>query len=694
MNPDRLTRCLRKGGKLELGRVRTLTMEELHQGMTAQVVRLVVEYDPPQTEAPASLIAKFPSAQPAVRELAGRFRLYERESAFYRDLAPRAGVATPRCYFSGEAGEDDPFLILEDLAPAQEGDLAAGCNAGQAERILAHLARMHAAWWESPELSGVDWLPTAEQSVGTRPEEQDLPGAWSTFRARFGNHLPPDVIRLGESLHNNNPVLHRLSQPPYTLVHGDCRINNMLFSPGGELAAVIDWQVAIRGRPACDVACLLASSLTTEHRLQEMERLVELYHRLLCGHGVTGYSLEECRLDFRLEVLSEFIQTVVWASMDLGKAPGREGVDAAGAAAAGRLFATAQDLNLFDLLPGSPITGSASGQSTKVSGMKLNVAGFEVGVTTDPERAARLQESLLYRRVLKPGLDLATRRRIAREMPSAPPAAPFENPEPSGLDPDGAAIWNQVSKLGWYHTIDLGQGVSTPGFLDNRPTTHLFGLPDDMTGMRALDIGTYDGFWAFEMERRGATDVIGIDLDSPLDHDLPRLAKKRLLEESGSEETVQGKVNAQLAQVGMQLPGDGFRLAKQILGSKADRRVLDVYRVSPETLGTFDVVMISQLLLRLRDPQTVIENMFSVTRRFAIVAEPYDPELEAFPRPVSEFVGTEKVGAWWGHSIKSMKKMMEVAGFDPVEEVARFPVTNKVGSFSKVILRGHVPQKQ
>jgi tRNA (mo5U34)-methyltransferase len=266
-------------------------------------------------------------------------------------------------------------------------------------------------------------------------------------------------------------------------------------------------------------------------------------------------------------------------------------------------------------------------------------------------------------------------------MPQTPPnhAAPHLTDEKSAL------IWKQVSEIGWYHTIDLGDGLVTPGFVDNRPTVHLFGIPTDLSGKRCLDIGTYDGFWAFEMERRGASEVIAIDVDSPIDYDLPLPAKLRLL----SDRELLAKIEGEREEGDLQLPGEGFRLAKEVLGSQVERVPLSVYDLSPERFGMFDVVLISQLLIRLRDPQTAIENMRSVCRGVAIVAEPYNPALEMLARPVSEFVGTERLGVWWSHSIKSMRKMMQVAGFDRVEEVSRFQVTNRAGSFQKVILKGH-----
>lgn len=320
---------------------------------------------------------------------------------------------------------------------------------------------------------------------------------------------------------------------------------------------------------------------------------------------------------------------------------------------------------------------------------RFSFAGLHWSVAMDADRAERVRKSPIYRYVLKPGLSRVGHRNGHTAVPAAKPITQAP-PESVHRDPKAAEIWERISKLGWYHTIDLGHGVATPGFIDNRPTVHLFGIPDDLTGKRCLDIGTYDGFWSFEFERRGASDVVGIDVDSPLEHDIPRLVKHRLIEQAKKED-LHESFNKQLAHVGMQVQGEGFRIASEILGSKARRQALNVYDLSPERVGMFDVVLISQLLLRLRDPQTVVENMFSVCRGIAIVAEPYDAELEGMRRAVSEFVGTQDVGRWWGHSIKSMRTMMAVAGFDPVEEIARFPVENRLGRFDKVILKGYVP---
>jgi len=323
---------------------------------------------------------------------------------------------------------------------------------------------------------------------------------------------------------------------------------------------------------------------------------------------------------------------------------------------------------------------------------KFNVAGFELGIAAEAGRAARIRKSLIFRYLLKPGLRLVGQNGNGKTPSLKLPGAPVPTPPPSvSQSEETRRIWERVTRIKWYHTIDLGNGIVTPGFVDNRPTTHLFGLPEDLSGKRCLDIGTYDGYWAFEMERRGAAEVVAIDVESPADYDIPRLKRGELLEEATNGEDIRHHWNERATGVGLQFPGDGFRLAKKVLNSRVKREILNVYDLSPEHVGTFDVVLISQLLVRLRDPQTVIENMFSVCRGFAVVAEGYAPELEGFSKPLSAFIGTNSLGIWWEHSIASMKEMMRIAGFDPVEQLATFLAENRSGRFHKVILKGYVP---
>lgn len=325
----------------------------------------------------------------------------------------------------------------------------------------------------------------------------------------------------------------------------------------------------------------------------------------------------------------------------------------------------------------------------------FGIGRFRMGGASDLLRPSSLRKNPVVRVMTRPGIRLVRRFRPKNGRAPESAGAPFQPERPAAArEGIGAEIWDRIASIGWYHTIDLGHGIATPGFIDNRATTHLFGIPENLAGKRCLDIGTYDGFWSFEFERRGAEEVIGIDVDSPADYDLPRPIKQKLLDEKRTSESApEASWNDQMAHVGLQWPGTGFRTAAEILRSTARREVLNVYDLAPDRFGMFDVVLISQLLLRMRDPQTVVENMLSVTAPggCAIIAEPFDSELERLSKPVSEFVGVTAMGIWWAHSIQSMKRMMEVAGFERVEEVSRFRPENRVGEFAKVVLKGHAP---
>ena len=87
---------------------------------------------------------------------------------------------------------------------------------------------------------------------------------------------------------------------------------------------------------------------------------------------------------------------------------------------------------------------------------------------------------------------------------------------------DREALLSDVARYGWYHTLELGEGVVTPGMFDHRQAVDRYMIPADLTGMRCLDVGTMDGFWAFEMERRGASEVIAADLGAVDDLDWPQ----------------------------------------------------------------------------------------------------------------------------------------------------------------------------
>jgi tRNA (mo5U34)-methyltransferase len=198
-----------------------------------------------------------------------------------------------------------------------------------------------------------------------------------------------------------------------------------------------------------------------------------------------------------------------------------------------------------------------------------------------------------------------------------------------------------------------------------------------MRGMRALDVATFDGFWAFEMERRGA-DVVAVDVARSTDIDIPRRTKERLTPDDDRP------------------MGAGFKLAKEALGSRVQRHEVSVYDLSPGLIGEFDLVFMSDLLLHLRDPQRALEMVYLVTRPqgSVVVAEPYDRSLDRFGgAAVITLVGFKNY-VWSMPSRAALKRMMNVAGFDSVTEVARLRLDYRSEyPIEKVVLRG-LPQKR
>jgi tRNA (mo5U34)-methyltransferase len=202
----------------------------------------------------------------------------------------------------------------------------------------------------------------------------------------------------------------------------------------------------------------------------------------------------------------------------------------------------------------------------------------------------------------------------------------------------------------WYHVIEL-PGETTSGWFDLRPQVEHYGLPDDLSGKRCLDVGTWDGFWAFEMERRGG-EVVAIDLDHEHDLDWPPRRRPQTLSAGR---------------------GAGFAYAREQLGSSVERIELSVYDATPERLGTFDVVFCGSVLIHLRDQMLALERIASVTDGMFVSAEEYDRAASLFPWSVARFRADDpNAVVFWRPSLRAWRRMLWSAGFERVERHSRF----------------------
>jgi tRNA (mo5U34)-methyltransferase len=213
----------------------------------------------------------------------------------------------------------------------------------------------------------------------------------------------------------------------------------------------------------------------------------------------------------------------------------------------------------------------------------------------------------------------------------------------------------RVPAQSWYHTIDLGEGLVTPGWFDLRPHVGRYGLPERLDGLRVLDVGTWDGFWAFELERRGA-EVVALDVDHENEYDWP--PRRRPAEPEALDR------------------GAGFRLARQIMGSKAERVVCNIYDATPERLGgTFDVVFCGAVLLHLRDQLLALERFAGLCRGQLIFADEYDRLSGLAPFPVSRYrADRDAAVVFWLPARRTWKRMIWTAGFEDVTDRGTFTV--------------------
>ena len=199
--------------------------------------------------------------------------------------------------------------------------------------------------------------------------------------------------------------------------------------------------------------------------------------------------------------------------------------------------------------------------------------------------------------------------------------------------------WHQkLANMGWWHSFEMPDGSIVEGVcplegLKNRLAQ--FPIPHDLTGKRVLDIGAWDGFFTFELEKRGA-EVVAIDC-----WDNPR-----------------------------------FRLMREMLGSRAEYRIFDVYDLSPATVGRFDIVVFFGVLYHLKHPLLALERVCALSTDLVavdsfVVKETRDLATELSRKPAMEFYETDEMGGmtdnWSGPNVSCLAAMCRAAGFARVQ---------------------------
>jgi tRNA (mo5U34)-methyltransferase len=207
--------------------------------------------------------------------------------------------------------------------------------------------------------------------------------------------------------------------------------------------------------------------------------------------------------------------------------------------------------------------------------------------------------------------------------------------ETSGMSREQLAA--AVASVRWFHRIDLGNGLITPGVDDSARKLSEIGMPADLTGKTVLDIGAYDGFFSFEAERRGAARVLAVD-------------------NWGEPECS---------------PNEAFELARRALGSRVQDRKADILSLDPREIGTFDLVLFMGVLYHLHHPLLGLERVAALAKDMLILETHVD--LLDLTRPAMVFYpGSELAGDptnWWGPNAAAVIALLKTVGFGRVRIV-------------------------
>lgn len=288
---------LRNNGVLKGARVTGVTAADVGTGVgiMGEVARLSIEYDKPADGAPATVVGKFPTADPTNLGVARSLYFYPREVAFYTKLAQHSPIRTPRLLHAELDMSDHSFvLLLEDLRDVVHGDQIVGLTPAQAEAAVTALGRLHGAWWGKVDASGMGTLfdfTNPEYGAAVQAGYQSFLDSaldnggdcFSPYTKKVARGLAPVAAR----------AVKQISSSWRTLLHGDYRADNLMFGAGlgQDGIAALDWQISGKGGALYDVAYLICNSMPIAYHQRAEKDLLRRYQRHAAAGGRPGLQL-------------------------------------------------------------------------------------------------------------------------------------------------------------------------------------------------------------------------------------------------------------------------------------------------------------------------------------------------------------------------------------------------------------------
>ncbi|WNG89355.1 phosphotransferase [Mycobacterium sp. ITM-2016-00317] len=268
-------------------------------------------------DVPATLIAKL-AAESEARGAMELLEGYRRELRFYRDVAGRAPMDTPRVYAARIAEDSVDFvLLLEDLRDWDNADHLAGLSMDRARLAIANLAALH-AWSTDPvNCSALQSFPSLSTAVVRELLVPAFGPGWQVYREKSGAAVPRRVARFAERFAESAPQALSALTEHSMLLHGDIRADNMFFD--GDRLKIVDFQFASVGCGAADIGYLVSQGLPTALRRGHDQSLVREYLGALRQRGLTSYHFDDAWRHYRFAVaylmMLPVITLIGWDSM-------------------------------------------------------------------------------------------------------------------------------------------------------------------------------------------------------------------------------------------------------------------------------------------------------------------------------------------------------------------------------------------
>ena len=305
LNADWLTEAIGSG------QVSDFVVDRIGTGQMSECYRVALTYTPGE-QGPASVVLKVAATDPVSRQTGHALGLYEREVRFYSEVAPglgeRSGGPIAHCYATAYQPETGFFtLLLDDAAPAEVGDEIRGATISDAKLALTQLGRLHAPLIGSEAFADAEWL-----NRETPVNQELITALYAGFADRYGDAITDEQREVCERLVNGfDAYVAEEAERVKGLVHGDYRLDNMLFGRPGSLRdlTVVDWQTVTWGSAMTDVAYFIGCALQVEDRRAHYDELLQAYHD---GLGTNpSLSIDEVREGVRRQSFFGVMMSIV-----------------------------------------------------------------------------------------------------------------------------------------------------------------------------------------------------------------------------------------------------------------------------------------------------------------------------------------------------------------------------------------------